>query len=107
LTRANPLLQALSLIVAAALLGLAFLIGAVVIGALLAVGAVAALIIAIRVWWLQRKLRAGTDGDAHGRSAGQVIEGDFTIVRETDAKLGPPPSAPGEEAESRSRDAAD
>ena len=107
MSRANPLFQALSLIVAAALLGFAFLLGAVGIGVLLAIGAVAALIIAIRVWWLQRQLRAGAAGDPHRRSGGQVIEGDFTVVREADAELGPPRSAPREEAESRPRDPAD
>jgi hypothetical protein len=107
LSRANPLIQALSLIVAAALLGLAFLIGAVVIGVLLAVGAVAALAIAIRIWWLQRKIRAGTPGDPSGRSTRQVIEGDYTVVSETDAKLGRPRSVARDEPQSRPGDRAD
>jgi hypothetical protein len=107
LRRVNPLTQALSLIVAAALLGLAFVIGAVVIGVLLAVGAVAALTIAVRVWWLQRKIRAGTAGNPSGRSAQQVIEGDFTIVSETDAKPSRPRSVARDDEQSRPRDAAD
>jgi predicted lipid-binding transport protein (Tim44 family) len=107
LSRVNPLIQALSLILAAALLGLAFLIGAVVIGVLLAVGAVAALIIAMRIWWLQRKIRAGTAGNPSGRSAQQVIEGDYTIVSETDGKPGLPRSVPRDDAQSRPSDAAD
>jgi predicted lipid-binding transport protein (Tim44 family) len=107
LRRVNPLIQALSLIVAAALLGLAFLIGAVVIGVLLAVGAVAALTIAIRIWWLQRKIRAGTAGNPSGRSAQQVIEGDYTVVSETDAKPGRPRSVARDDAQSHPRDSAD
>ncbi len=107
MNRVNPLIQALSLIVAAALLGLAFLIGAVVIGLLLAVGAVAALTIAIRIWWLQRKIRAATLGDPSGRSAQQVIEGDYTIVGDSDAKPGRPLSVARDEAQNRPRDAAD
>jgi hypothetical protein len=107
LSRVNPLIQALSLIVAAVLLGLAFVIGAVVIGVLLAVTAVAALTIAIRIWWLQRKIRTGVAANPSGRSARQVIEGDYTIVSETDAKPGRSRSVPPDDAQSRPRDAAD
>lgn len=85
MTRGNPLVQALSLLVAAALLGLAFVIGAVVIGLLLALGAVAALTLAIRVWWLRRKGLHAAAGDTSDRSARQIIEGDYTVVGETDA----------------------
>ncbi len=107
MSRANPLIQLLSLIVAAALLGLAFFIGAVVIGALLAIGSVAALALAARVWWLQRKIRAGAARDSMGRSARQVIEGDYTVVGETDRKGGGARSLPGDDARSRPRDPED
>jgi hypothetical protein len=107
MNRTNPLIQALSLIVAAALLGLAFLIGAVVIGVLLALGAVAALTLAIRIWWLRRKIPSAAAGDAFDRSAGQVIEGDYTVVGETDTKAGRPKSVSRDDAQSRSRDPAD
>ena len=107
MSRANPLIQALSLIVAAALLGLAFLIGAVVIGVLLAVGAIAALIIAMRIWWLQRKIRAGTAANPSGRSAQQVIEGDYTVIGDTDGDRSPARALPREDARSRPHDAGD
>ena len=96
MSRVNPLTQALSLIVAAALLGLAFLIGAVVIGVLLALGAVAALAIAARVWWLQRKIRGAAAGNASGGSAPRVIEGDYTVLGENDRQ--------GDDARSLPRD---
>jgi uncharacterized protein HemY len=105
MNRSNPLIQALSLLVAAALLGFAFVIGAVVIGVLLALGAVAALTLAIRIWWLQRKARRAAAGDATDRPARQVIEGDYTIVGETDAKSGRPSSLPRDDTRSRHRDA--
>ena len=107
MNRSNPLIQALSLLVAAALLGLAFVIGAVVIGALLTLGAVAALTLAIRTWWLQRKARPAATGDTSDRSVRQVIEGDYTIVGETDAKDGYPGSLPRDDAQSRPGNPAD
>jgi hypothetical protein len=107
MNRSNPLIQALSLIVAIGLLGLAFVIGAVVIGVVLALGAVAALTLAIRIWWLQRQARTATPGDTFDRSARQVIEGDYTIVGETDAKDGDPRAVRDDGAQSRQRDATD
>jgi FtsZ-interacting cell division protein ZipA len=71
------------------LLGLAFMIGAVVVGVLLVVGAVAAIAIAARIWWAQRKIRAAAAGDTSDRSTRQVIEGDYTVVSETHANDGP------------------
>src|SRR5262245_16595771 len=99
MNRGNPLIQVLSLIVAAALLGLAFVIGAVVIGVLLAVGAVAALAVAIRIWWLQRKMRAAAATHPTAQSTRQVIEGDYIVVRESEAKPSPRRrSLPGDDA---------
>jgi hypothetical protein len=86
LSRSNPLLQVLSLVVAAVLLGLAFVIGMVVVGVLLAVGAVAAIAFAARIWWLQRTIRGSAAGHHDGRSARHVIEGSYTVVGESDAK---------------------
>jgi len=107
MNRNNPLIQALSLLVAAALLGLAFVIGAVVIGALFVLGAVAALTFAIRIWWLRRATRPAAARDTSNRSARQVIEGDYTIVGETDAKDGHPRAIPRDDAQSRPRNPAD
>ncbi len=107
MSRANPLIQALSLIVAATFLGLAFLIGAVVIGVLLAVAAVAALALAARVWWLQRKIRGAATGEASDGSAPRVIEGDYTVVGEPDGKSGGASSLPRDDARSPARDPED
>ena len=92
MSRSNPLIQVLSLIVAAVLLGLAFVIGAVLIGVLLVLGAVAAIAVAVRIWWLQRKARAGTFADPSGGTGQHVIEGDYTVVSESDAKTDRPRS---------------
>jgi uncharacterized iron-regulated membrane protein len=107
MNRGNPLVQALSLIVAAALLGLAFVIGAVVIGVLLALGAVAALTLAIRIWWLRRRALSAAAGDTAERSTRHVIEGDYTVVGENDTNPGHPKSVSRDDARSRPRDPAD
>jgi hypothetical protein len=104
LTRNNPLIQALSLVVAAVLLGLALVVGAVVLGVLLAVAAVGAIAIAARIWWLQRKIRAATAGDAAGRSTRQAIEGEYTVVDENDAKSGRPRSVGRDSGQRSPRD---
>ena len=101
MNRGNPLIQALSLIVAAGLVALAFVIGAVVIGVILALGAVAALTLAIRIWWLQRKARPAPAGGGPDRSARQVIEGDYTVVGETAAKDAGPRTIPHDDADGR------
>jgi hypothetical protein len=91
----NPLVRALWMVLGAALLVGAVIMGAVVLTALLALGAVAAAVLAIRVWWLRRKLLRGgafdvagphaTDGDAADRPAPQLIEAEYTVVAERDA----------------------
>jgi hypothetical protein len=83
-TSGNPLVQALWMVLGAAVLVGAVVMGAVVLMALLALGAVAAAVLVIRVWWLRRKLRRGgafdvtdphaTDRDAADRPAPQLIE---------------------------------
>jgi len=103
LSRTNPLIQALSLIVAAVLLGLALLVGAVMAGALLAIGAVAAIVIATRIWWLQRKMRAAAAGTP-GRSARQAIEGEYTVVDDGNPESHRPRAIPRDGVQSNSRD---
>ena len=107
MNRRNPLIQVLSLIVAAALLGFAFVVGAVVIGVLLALGAVAAITVAVRIWWLHRKIRAAAVTHPSGEPARQVIEGDYTVVSKTDSKRERPRSIPPDDAQRRPRDRAD
>ena len=107
MSRSNPLIQVLSLVVAAVLLGLAFVIGMVVVGVLLAVGAVAAIVFAARIWWLQRRIRRTAAGHPDDRPARHVIEGNYTVVGESDAKDSRSSSTPGGGAEDRPRDPAD
>jgi hypothetical protein len=104
LNRGNPFIQALALVVAAALLGLAFVIGAVLIGVLLVLGAIATIAVAARIWWLQRKGRARATGDPSGGPGQHVIEGDYTVLGESDAKAGGRRSIPSGGAQSRPRD---
>jgi hypothetical protein len=90
-TSGNPLVQALWMLVVGVLLVGAIVMGAVVLVALLALGAVVAVVFAIRVWWLRRKLeRSGAfdtaDRDAKGRPAARLIEAEYTVVAERDAR---------------------
>ena len=106
MSRNNPLTQALALIIAVVLLGLAFVVGAVLLGMLLAIGAVAAIAIAGRTWWLQRKIRSAAVRYTPGPSARQAIEGDYTVVDASDAKGQPPRSISRDDARHRPRDSA-
>src|SRR5215471_8689872 len=106
----NPLAQVLSLIIAAVLLGLAVVMGAVVITVLLALGAVVAITVAIRIWWLHRKLRRAVGESGADPAAPRVIEGDYIVVDEHDAKRGAPAETartPRDDSQNRHRDAAD
>lgn len=97
-TSGNPLVQALWMVLGAALLVGAVVMGALVLTVLLALGVVAAAALAIRVWWLRRKLGRGgafdaagphsTDGDAADRPAPQLIEAEYTVVAERDPSDG-------------------
>ena len=94
-TSGNPLVQALWIVLGAALLVGAFVMGAVVLTILFALGAVGAAVIAVRVWWLRRKLaRAGAFDRARPGSesvdAGEgppprLIDAEYTVVAERDA----------------------
>ena len=106
MSRNNPLTQALALIIAVVLLGLAFVVGAVLLGMLLAIGAVAAIAIAGRIWWLQRKIRSAAARNVPGPSAREAIEGDYTVV-DAGAKGQPPRYIPRDAAQNRPRDSAD
>ena len=103
MSRNNPLVQALAVSIALVFLGLAFVVGAVLVGVLLAIGSVAALAIAGRIWWLQRKIRAATAHHATGRSAREAIEGDYTVVDPKDARDGRPRSIARDDGQDRPR----
>ena len=87
-TSSNPLVQILSLLVFAVLLVAALIMGAFVIAVLLGFAVIAALVFAVRVWWLKRKYgaRPPFDGgpapprtfavcvEAHVAVAGMVVD---------------------------------
>jgi uncharacterized iron-regulated membrane protein len=88
-TSRHPLTQALSLVLAIAFVAVAVMMGALLIAVLLALGAIAAVFIAVRIWWARRK----SGHMARNSSAPRVIEGDYTVVRESDADRGARPGA--------------
>ncbi|MDH3533659.1 MAG: hypothetical protein OEO82_12070 [Gammaproteobacteria bacterium] len=81
----NPLANALVIVAGALVIGVSVVIGFFTFLALSALILVSAAIIGVRIWWLNRKLRAQPQADAVGsqptKSAG-VIEGEFYVVRE-------------------------
>ena len=70
--------------------GIAIVLGFFAFVALSAIVLVSAAVIGIRVWWLNRKLRAGGTGgsansaDGTTRDAVDVIEGEYRVVRKDD-----------------------
>jgi hypothetical protein len=92
-TSGNPLVQALWVVVGVVVLVAAVVMGALVLTVLLGLGVVAAAVVAIRVWWLRRKLEregafnaphAPTDGSAEPHEP-RLIEAEYTVVNERDA----------------------
>jgi hypothetical protein len=95
----NPLVHALSLVLGAIVLVGAALLGAFVLAIALSIGLIAAVVVIVRVWWLQHKMegamRTGwppTEGGAPGQSAaaGRVIDVEYTVV-ESDVDDSAPP----------------
>lgn len=79
MTSSNPIVQVVSLILVGLALIVAVLFGAMLLAVVFGVAMVAAIVIALRVWWLRRKLaRAQPPG-------GTVIEAEYRIVQQRDA----------------------
>ena len=91
----NPIIQGLWLLVVGAGLIVAVFMGAVLLAAVLGLAVVASIVIAVRVWWLRRKLaKQAADApawstDENGR---RLIEAEYTVIEE------------GRETERRDRD---
>jgi uncharacterized iron-regulated membrane protein len=88
-TSSNPLVQILSLLVFAVLLVAALIMGAFVIAVLLGFAVIAALVFAVRVWWLKRKYGARPPFDGGPAPPGEVqgtrlIEGEYQVLSERD-----------------------
>ena len=74
----NPIVQVASLILFGLALIVAVLFGAMLLAVILGVAMVAAIVIALRVWWLRRKLARSQP------SRGEVIEAEYRIVQQRD-----------------------
>jgi uncharacterized protein (DUF2062 family) len=73
----NPIVQVVSLILVGLALVVAVLMGAVILAAVFGLAVLAAIVIAIRVWWLRRKLRRTPQA-----SGGALIEAEYEVLRE-------------------------
>lgn len=82
----NPIIQGLWLLVFGAALIVAVLMGAVILAVVLGLAVVASIVIAVRVWWLRRKLAAhGFDAQAQSSAeqpGGRLIEAEYTVIDE-------------------------
>jgi uncharacterized protein (DUF2062 family) len=78
LTSSNPLVQVFSLLIVGVALMLAVLTGAVILAAVFGFAMIAAIVIAVRVWWVRRKVRRG------GPRERAVIEADYEVLPERD-----------------------
>lgn len=77
----HPLLRALALVAGGLVFVFAAMLGAMVFLAILGLTAVAGVILALRTWWLRRRLRATyRRGDAEWLNVGRVIEGEFRTL---------------------------
>ncbi len=88
----GPLAQALSVLVFGALLVVAVVMGAVLLAAIVGFAALAWVAFSVRLWWLRRKLRRGTaaqDGAGPATPAGKLIDAEYTVLDERDARRGP------------------
>jgi len=77
----NPVVQVLSLFVfGVALIG-AVIMGAVILSFVFGLAVVAAIVIAVRLWWLRRKLdRQARQGGSRSPAEGNFIEAEYTVV---------------------------
>ena len=86
----NPIANALVIVAGILVVGLAIVLGFFAFVALSAIVLVSAAVIGIRVWWLNRKLRAGGAGGqasaagSDARAPVDVIEGEYRVVGKDD-----------------------
>lgn len=76
----NPLVRILAAVGAVLLLGISLVLGAMIFLVFLGLAAVAAVALAVRVWWIRRKMARQPRAGAHrGRSpeTGRTIEGRY------------------------------
>ena len=80
---ANPLWQALSLLVFGLLLIGAVVMGAVISAMVLGVAVIGAAVLYARLWWLRRKVRSAPTRGAES-ATGRLIDAEYTVVEERD-----------------------
>lgn len=80
----NPLANALVIVVGALAIGASIVLGVMAFIALSSVVLIAAAVVGIRVWWINRRLRrhyAETSKDGSGESGdASVIEGEYRVI---------------------------
>lgn len=72
----NPIVQIASLILVGLALIVAVLMGAVILAVVFGFAMIAAIVLAVRVWWLRRKLARTTSQGA------AIIETEYRVVHE-------------------------
>ncbi len=80
----NPLANALVVVVGAIVIGVSFVLGVVAFVALASAVLVLGAIIAVRVWWLSRKLGARQKNpmnhNVNSATGNEIIEGEFRVI---------------------------
>jgi uncharacterized iron-regulated membrane protein len=71
------LMQLIGFVVGLVVLGVSFLLGAFILAALLGFGLILAVVVAIRLWWLRRQLKAGAAND-------EYIDAEYKVVNHGD-----------------------
>ncbi len=71
------LMQLIGFVVGLVVLGVSFLLGAFMLAALLGFGLILAVVVAIRLWWLRRQLKAGAAND-------EYIDAEYKVVNHGD-----------------------
>ncbi|EAR21216.1 hypothetical protein [Nitrococcus mobilis] len=75
----NPLAQVFATLAFVVVAAVAAVFGAFILATVIGLGAILTLIIAVRVWWLRRRLRRG--GAEPGTNIGTTIEGEYRRYR--------------------------